>query len=327
MTWHLGIRIHQLPDRIELEQNDFLQTILDEFPNLPMKDVPMRPGVVLSPTEVVEGEGEGSMKSGKEKEGENRGSKKKMSSTSGSSSDMSNFPYQSLCGKLRYLTVTRYDIEYALNQLCKFQENPSEVHINAMKYLLGYLRKFPKFSLIYNKSDGEHEEDFRVEGKADSSFADCKEMRRSTYGFVVTVNGMPVVWKSRRTPEVATGTVPAEYYAMNYLTRSVVFVRRILETLGLPYHGASIIESDNKGAIDTIKTRRLTDHTKHLEAYFYFVKEKYQAGVVEPRWIPSENNFADIFTKPLSKVIFGRLLEQACLEGKHKRSDGRSSNH
>jgi len=50
----------------------------------------------------------------------------------------SDFPYASLCGKLRYLTITRPDIEFALNQCCRFQSSPSQVHVDA---LLQYLKK------------------------------------------------------------------------------------------------------------------------------------------------------------------------------------------
>ena len=134
-----------------------------------------------------------------------------------------------------------------------------------------------------------------------------------------------MIWKLRRTPDVATGTVPAEYYALNYCTRSVIFVRNILGSLGLKVADKSVVRSDNRGAIDTIKTRRLVEHTKHLEAYFYFVKEKYQRGVIVPEWVPSKDNFADIFTKPLAGKCFNDLLGRAQLEGKHRRGDGRTS--
>ena len=330
MTWHLGMGIHQYADRIEVEQNDFLQSILDEYPDTPFRDVPMKPHLILRPKKAEEGEA-GSGEADKQRK------KRKKSKKSSSSLDPTHFPYRSLCGKLRYLTVTRYDFEYALNQLCKYQDNPGEEHVQAMIYLIGYLRKYPKFSLVYRKqldpadtsfiiqgkTDHHFDPSFAVGGESDASFADCKETRRSTYGYMVRVNGCPVAWKSRRTPEVATGTVPAEYYALNYCTRSILFVRNILTSLSLKTEAMSGIRSDSRGVIDTVKLRRLTEHTKHLEAYFYFVKEQYQKGTILPEYVASKDNFADIFTKPLPPVVFNRLLGNAQLEGKHRRGDGR----
>ena len=123
------------------------------------------------------------------------------------------------------------------------------------------------------------------------------------------IDHMPIAWKLRRTPEVATGMVPAEYYALNFCAQSVIFICNILASLHLKVKPALIIQSDSKGAVEMIKTRRLTNHMKHLEAYFYFVKDKYFDGTIKPEWIPMKENFADIFTKPLGKVRFTELLE------------------
>ncbi|GJU67672.1 ribonuclease H-like domain-containing protein [Tanacetum coccineum] len=48
--------------------------------------------------------------------------------------------YRSLAGSLQYLTFTRPDLSYAVQQLCLYMHDPREPHLNAMKHVLRYLR-------------------------------------------------------------------------------------------------------------------------------------------------------------------------------------------
>ncbi|GJZ14666.1 ribonuclease H-like domain-containing protein [Tanacetum coccineum] len=48
--------------------------------------------------------------------------------------------YRSLAGALQYLTFTRPDISYAVQQVCLFMHDPREPHLSALKRILGYVR-------------------------------------------------------------------------------------------------------------------------------------------------------------------------------------------
>lgn len=48
--------------------------------------------------------------------------------------------YRSLVGALQYLTFTRPDIAYAVQQICLFMHAPREPHFNALKRILRYLK-------------------------------------------------------------------------------------------------------------------------------------------------------------------------------------------
>nr|GEY92496.1 ribonuclease H-like domain-containing protein [Tanacetum cinerariifolium] len=48
--------------------------------------------------------------------------------------------YRSLAGALQYLTFTRLDLSYAVQQLCIYMHDPREPHLNAIKHVIRYLR-------------------------------------------------------------------------------------------------------------------------------------------------------------------------------------------
>ncbi|XP_011001643.1 PREDICTED: uncharacterized protein LOC105108864 [Populus euphratica] len=47
--------------------------------------------------------------------------------------------YRSMVGALQYLTLTRPDIFYSVNQFCQFLHSPTTVHLTATKHILRYL--------------------------------------------------------------------------------------------------------------------------------------------------------------------------------------------
>jgi hypothetical protein len=57
--------------------------------------------------------------------------------------------YQSMIGSLLYLCASRPDIMLSVCMCARFQENPKEVHLRAVKRIMRYLVYTPKFGLWY----------------------------------------------------------------------------------------------------------------------------------------------------------------------------------
>ena len=70
------------------------------------------------------------------------------------------------------------------------------------------------------------------------------------------------------------------------------------------------IQVDNQPAIDTMKNQRLVKGNKHIMLRYHFVKDYVQKGMVKLKYVPSEKNLADIFTKPMKKIAFKRLRDR-----------------
>ncbi|XP_022032984.1 uncharacterized mitochondrial protein AtMg00810-like [Helianthus annuus] len=92
--------------------------------------------------------------------------------------------YRSLVGALQYLTITRPDLSYAVNQLSQFLQNPTIDHFRAVKRLLRYIKRTLSFGLTYS-----HPHKPCVIGYSDADWARCLDTCRSTYGYSIFLGG------------------------------------------------------------------------------------------------------------------------------------------
>jgi hypothetical protein len=88
--------------------------------------------------------------------------------------------FWSIVGALQYLTFTRPDIAYAVQQICLLMHDPRERHLTAMKRILRYLRGTPDFGLLLRRSSSSN-----LVVYTDADWAGCPDTRRSTSGYAV----------------------------------------------------------------------------------------------------------------------------------------------
>jgi hypothetical protein len=85
--------------------------------------------------------------------------------------------YWSMIGSLLYLCASRPNVMLSVCMCARFQANPKEVHLRAMKRIMRYLVYTPKFGLWYPKGST-----FDLIGYSDADWAGCKIERKSTSG-------------------------------------------------------------------------------------------------------------------------------------------------
>ena len=106
---------------------------------------------------------------------------------------MNMIPYASAIGSIMYaMLCTRPDVSYALSITSRYQSDPGMGHWVAVKNILKYLRMTKDVFLIYG--DG----DLIVEGYSDVSFQSDRDDSKSQSGYVFTLNGGAVSWKSSK---------------------------------------------------------------------------------------------------------------------------------
>jgi hypothetical protein len=106
---------------------------------------------------------------------------------------MSRVPYASAVGAIMYtMTCTRPDVAYALGVTSRYQANPGEEHWKVVKTILKYLRRTKDQFLIYGDSE------LSLKGYTDASFASDKDDSKSISGYVFTLNGGSISWKSSK---------------------------------------------------------------------------------------------------------------------------------
>lgn len=132
----------------------------------------------------------------------------KLSSTDGSRvADPTD--YRSLAGTLQYLTFTRPDIQYAVQQVCLHMHDPRESHLTALKRILRYVRGTMELGL-HIRTSSSHD----LVAYSDADWARCPDTRKSTSGYAVFLGDNLVSWSSKRQQTVSRSSTEAEYRAV-----------------------------------------------------------------------------------------------------------------
>jgi hypothetical protein len=141
-------------------------------------------------------------------------------------SDATNF--RSLAGALQYLTYTRPDISYAVQQICLHMHDPRKLHLTALKRILRYIRGTLDLGLLVHPSQ------FELVVCSDADWAGCSDTRRPTSGYAVFLGDNLVSWSSKRQNTVSSLSVEAEYRAVANAVAEAAWIRQLLTELHSP---------------------------------------------------------------------------------------------
>jgi Reverse transcriptase (RNA-dependent DNA polymerase) len=171
--------------------------------------------------------------------------------------EMQSVPYLQEVGSLMYLsTTTCPDISYAVGVLARFNSNPGQRHWLAVKHLMRYLKGTVDYKLVYG-SGKQSQEVFTT--YTDADYGGNKDNGRSTGGYVTSISGVAIGWRSTLQPFVTLSTTEAEYVAAVEAGKEIKWMRSILEEFGYPVNGASTLLIDNQSALSVSKTQSTMD--------------------------------------------------------------------
>ncbi|KAL0744686.1 hypothetical protein Bca101_100787 [Brassica carinata] len=200
--------------------------------------------------------------------------------------------YRKLVGKLIYLTITRPDICFAVNQVSQHMQLPKEHHWHMVERLLMYLNGSPDQG-VWMGCNGSTE----VVGYCDADWAGDRADRRSTTGYCTFIGGNLVTWKSKKQKVVSCSSAEAEYRAMLKLTNELVWIKGILKHLEIDQATPMTMHCDNQAAIHIASNSVFHERTKHIEVDCHKVRQMIILGVILPCYTRSEDQLADVFTK------------------------------
>nr|GEW34525.1 putative ribonuclease H-like domain-containing protein [Tanacetum cinerariifolium] len=207
--------------------------------------------------------------------------------------------YRSLAGTLQYLTFTRPDIHYAVQQVCLFMHDPREPHINSLKRILRYLQGTLSLGLFIRPSSVDH-----LISYTNAYWAGCPETRRSTFGFCVFLGNNLVSWSSKRQHVVSRSSAEAEYRGVANVVAESAWLCNLLLEFFCPLFRATVVFCDNISALYIASNPLQHQRTKHIEIDLHFVRERVGFGHVRVLHVPSAHQFVDIFTKGLRSQLF-----------------------
>ena len=155
-------------------------------------------------------------------------------------------PYALVVDSLMYVVFcTRPDICYSVGIVSTYQSNPSKEHWTAVKHILKYLRRTRDYMLVY------HGDELAPIGYIDYDFQLDADLRKSTSGYVFTLGGATVSWRSLKQSCIADSTTEAEYVAASKVAKKAVWLRKFLMELGVIGKPIDpmILYCDNSGAV------------------------------------------------------------------------------
>ncbi|CAM8885291.1 unnamed protein product [Rhodiola kirilowii] len=212
--------------------------------------------------------------------------------------------YKQLIGCLMYLTTTRPDIMFPVCYLSRFMSCPKEAHLTGAKRVLRYIKGSTKLGLFYMRS----EVDLFV-GYTDSDFAGDVDSSKSTSGYVFIMSNAAVAWSSRKQPIVTLSTTEAEYVAACACACQSLWMKKILESFNQSQYKGVTIYCDNTSSIKLSKNPIFHGRTKHIKVRFHFLRDLVKEGEIDLLHCKTENQRADIMTKPLSLDLFLKMRE------------------
>ena len=145
---------------------------------------------------------------------------------------------------------------------------------------------------------------------SNADYANCLDDRRSVTGYVIYLGGNLIAWSARKKKFVARSSAESEYRSLASVATKVMWLQSLFSELGLPKLVAiPVIWCDNIGANSLAFHPVFHARTKHIEVDVHFIREKVEAKQLEVKFVPTEEQAADVLTKPLVANRF-ELLRQ-----------------
>nr|GEU97383.1 retrovirus-related Pol polyprotein from transposon TNT 1-94 [Tanacetum cinerariifolium] len=128
--------------------------------------------------------------------------------------------YQSMIGSLMYVTSSRPDIMFATCMCARYQANPNEHHVLAIKRIFRCLKGTINLGLWYPKDSS-----FDLTAYLDADHEGCHLDRKSTSGSVQFLGDKLVCWSSKKQNCVSISTAESEYVAVSSCCAQVLWMR------------------------------------------------------------------------------------------------------
>ncbi|WMV10015.1 hypothetical protein MTR67_003400, partial [Solanum verrucosum] len=176
--------------------------------------------------------------------------------------------YRSVIGALQYVTITRLEISYAVNQLCQFMQSSTIAHWSADKRILRYLkRSIPDGLLLRPVSDS------CLMAFSDAGWMSDLDDSRSQHGFTLFYVGNLISWSSRKQKVVARSSTEVEYRALAFATIELIWVQQLISELHASLTTPPIVLCDNLSAQFLSRNPVIHQRSKHIRLDYHFIRE------------------------------------------------------
>ena len=205
--------------------------------------------------------------------------------------------YNSVVGSLRHVVKYRPDISAAMDLLGCCLTFPTEALYDCAIHVLVYLVRTRKLGITYSK----HAPDAKkLWALADSNWRST----RSTSGYCIFLAGAAISCCTRRQACIAMSSTEAELVALAECAIELLSIVGVLASIGYVVEKAIEVGTDNSGAWSLCHRYTSAQHSRHIDRKLFKMRELRGAGRVTVKYVPTDENTADLFTKVLSRQPF-----------------------
>ncbi|XP_042446409.1 secreted RxLR effector protein 161-like [Zingiber officinale] len=181
-------------------------------------------------------------------------------------------------------------------------EAPTTSRLKIAKRILRYIKGTINYGILYAFLD-----DFKLIGYYDCDWAGDIDSRKSTAGFIFYMENSSLTWNSKKQPIVTLSTCEVAYVAATSCICHAVWLRSLLKELNLSQEDLTEIYVDNISAIALTKNPVFHERSKHIDIRYHCIQDCISKEEVKLKYVKSQDQVADIFTKLLKFDVFKKL--------------------
>ena len=245
------------------------------------------------------------------------------------------FTYKQGIGELIYAMVTcRPDISYPLIKLSQYSTKPARIHFEAVQSMYQYLKDTIDEGIHYWRKEPREDcpidpvpqprtdytnytphaskstaQPSKYSVQVDASYSNDTTHRKSVTGIIGRLAGGTISYKTKFQDIIALSSTEAEFIAACDAGKNCLYIRSILEDLGIPQEEATLIYEDNKAAIAMANAGRPTKRTKHIDTRYFALQSWVEQDLVLLKSVPTSDNSSDALTKNVPRLLFNRHMD------------------
>lgn len=224
--------------------------------------------------------------------------------------------YQQQVGSLIYLAInSRPDISFAVNRCARYMSNPNDSHFRALDRIWKYLNKYPDIGLTYDCSLINN----NILGYTDADWGGDTTNRKSTSGYIFSLNNNIISWFSTQQKTVALSSCEAEYMSFKEAIKESIYLNNILKyfyrflNLEIPNEIPRLL-TDSESAIKLANNPEFHKRSKHIDITYHFIRDTIKTQQIILLHVGTKDQKADGFTKGLDTIKHNSFLQSLNLK-------------
>ena len=162
------------------------------------------------------------------------------------------------------------------------------------KRVLRYLKETVDYSLNFKKSGS-----FDLVAHSDADWGSDLDGRRSTNGYCIYLGDNLVSWSSKKQSVVSKSSAESKYRGMALACAEITWICSVLKEINVKLSCTPLLLSDSTSKAAIATNLVLHSKTKHIEIDIHFVRDKVEKKEVEIAFVSTNDQIADVITKPL----------------------------